>query len=181
MKRIRLAGSIAAVAVMGLAISAQTPATRKKLLVIGEEKGTRTPRPQPRGTEQAGGGEPVDERRNAESNRPSRGRSPTEVVRADQHGHEDDRAERERGAATTRCVLHARLRRLRLPGRAADGKGAVRAILRRRAACGGCGHGRGLNGRAGDNGPGDDCQKHDCTKASARTRTFGGYAGSRCL
>jgi len=41
MKRIRLAGSIAAVAVMGLAISAQTPATKKKLLVIGEEKGYR--------------------------------------------------------------------------------------------------------------------------------------------
>ena len=39
MKRIRLAGSMAAVAVMGLAISAQTPATKKKLLVIGEEKG----------------------------------------------------------------------------------------------------------------------------------------------
>ncbi len=42
----------------------------------------------------------------------------------------------------------------------------MRAILRRRAACGGCGHGRGLNGRAGDNGPGDDCQKHDCTKGN---------------
>ena len=41
MKRIRLAGSMAAVAVMGLAISAQTPATKKKLLVIGEEKGYR--------------------------------------------------------------------------------------------------------------------------------------------
>ena len=41
MKRIRVAGSIAAVAVMGLAISAQTPATKKKLLVIGEEKGYR--------------------------------------------------------------------------------------------------------------------------------------------
>ena len=41
MKRIRLAGSIAAVAVMGLAISAQTTATKKKLLVIGEEKGYR--------------------------------------------------------------------------------------------------------------------------------------------
>ena len=41
MKRFRLAGSIAAVAVMGLAISAQTTATKKKLLVIGEEKGYR--------------------------------------------------------------------------------------------------------------------------------------------
>jgi type 1 glutamine amidotransferase len=41
MRIVRLAGPLAAVALVGLAISAQTPATRKKVLVIGEEKGYR--------------------------------------------------------------------------------------------------------------------------------------------
>jgi type 1 glutamine amidotransferase len=41
MSSVRLAASMAVVAVMGLAISAQGPAARKRVLVIGEEKGYR--------------------------------------------------------------------------------------------------------------------------------------------
>jgi hypothetical protein len=47
MMGVRLAGSLAAVAIMSLAISAQSPATTKKLLIIGEEKGYPDITPQP--------------------------------------------------------------------------------------------------------------------------------------
>jgi type 1 glutamine amidotransferase len=41
MRIVRLAGPLAAVACLGVGLSAQAPATRKKVLVIGEEKGYR--------------------------------------------------------------------------------------------------------------------------------------------